>query len=225
MASDELVDPDPNNPGTPSNLGVFLGAFATFLVAVLLTFGVQVALHEPDPPRTIAVMVASRDLNPGVVIQESDIYGMKVPLLQIPEDVYLRPEHVVGRVAKERILANEFLRGQRLSQPLNGVGLNATIPRGMRAISLDVGREQALSGYITATSLVDVLVTLPAQAGADGQVIREVLAGVFVLEVKSAATAHPEGGPTVTILVNEEQAERLAEAEAVGKVSLTLAGG
>lgn len=69
----------------------------------------------PEPVRAVYVVTAARDLNVGVPIGEQDVYGVRMDVRYVPDDVYLDPTEVLGRVPKARILANEPVRGRRLA--------------------------------------------------------------------------------------------------------------
>src|SRR5690606_20813776 len=73
------------------------------------------ASHAPEA--TVMVIVAARDLDQRVPITGDDLYMVDIPPRYLPNGVFLSPEHVVGRVPSERILANEFVRGERLADP------------------------------------------------------------------------------------------------------------
>jgi len=192
----------------------------------------QVKIDEARKPEdTVMVIVAARDLYQGVTITEDDLFMIDIPPRHLPDGVFLAPEHVVGRIPRERILANEFIRADRLADPESGIGLNAVIPRGMRAISVDIADGQALSGFLNPTNYVDVLVTVTPEGGSREPETSTLEQAVFVLGVNSrmneekaeeATQRRGKHRPSVTLLVTAEQAEKLAQAEAVGRLQLTL---
>ena len=51
------------------------------------------------------VIVAARELSAGATIAEADLYAIQIPPAYLPEGVFLSPEHVVGRIVCERVLA------------------------------------------------------------------------------------------------------------------------
>ncbi len=183
------------------------------------------------PEDRVTVIVAARDLYQGVTITEEDLYLVEIPPKFLPESVFLSPEYVVGRIPRERILANEFVRSERLADPESGVGLNAVIPRGMRAVSIDVKDADALSGFLNPLNYVDVLVTVDPPDKEDPAETRTLLQAVFVLGVNSrlakesreeARDRRGSQKPSVTLLVTAEQSEQLAHAQGVGEVRLSL---
>lgn len=218
---------------------VFTGVALTFgvvgiIVLYMLINSYQQQIAEAKKPEdTVMVIVAARDLYQGVTIAEEDLYAVEIPPRFLPENVFLTPEHVLGRIPRERILANEFIRADRLADPESGIGLNAVIPRGMRAISVNISDGRALSGFLNPTNYVDVLVTItPEEGSGSGETsTKTIMQAVFVLGVNSrrgnesaeqAAEARGPATPSVTLLVTAEGAETIAYAESQGRITLAL---
>jgi pilus assembly protein CpaB len=214
-------------------LAIGAGSFSLVMLYKLIT-SYQLRIDEAKRPEdTVMVIVAARDLYQGVTITEEDLYAVQIPPKYLPEGVFLSPEHVVGRIPRERILANEFVRADRLADPESGVGLNAVIPRGMRAISINIGDGAALSGFLNPGNYVDVLVTIqPDEDKKDAKPqTQTLLQAVFVLGVNSrmkqetgeeAKEKRGSQRPSVTLLVTADQAEQIAHAENLGEIVLTL---
>jgi pilus assembly protein CpaB len=213
---------------------VISGSLALVALYNLIT-SYQVKIDEAKRPEDkVMVIVAARDLYQGVTINEEDLYAVQIPPKYLPEGVFLSPEHVVGRIPRERILANEFVRADRLADPESGVGLNAIIPRGMRAISINIADGQALAGFLNPGNYVDVLVTIqPDEENKDKKPpeTKTILQAVFVLGVNSrmkqegqeeAQKKRGSQKPSVTLLVTADQAEQIAHAENLGEITLTL---
>jgi pilus assembly protein CpaB len=216
-------------------LAIFAGSGSLVLLYKLIT-SYQLRIDEAKRPEdTVMVIVAARDLYQGVTITEEDLYAVQIPPKYLPEGVFLSPEHVVGRIPRERILQNEFVRADRLADPESGVGLNAVIPRGMRAISINIADGAALSGFLNPGNYVDVLVTIQpdmeAKAGEKKPETHTLLQAVFVLGVNSrmeketreaAKELRGNQKPSVTLLVKADEAEKIAHAENMGDIVLTL---
>lgn len=219
---------------------IISGSLALVALYNLIT-SYQVKIDEAKRPEDkVMVIVAARDLYQGVTINEEDLYAVQIPPKYLPEGVFLSPEHVVGRIPRERILANEFVRADRLADPESGVGLNAIIPRGMRAISINISDGAALAGFLNPGNYVDVLVTIKPDdkeqnkgGGGDKKApeTKTILQAVFVLGVNSrmrqeqkeeAQKKRGSQKPSVTLLVTADQAEQIAHAENLGEITLTL---
>ena len=190
----------------------------------------QLAAEEDS----VYVVVAARDLYQGVEVEEADLYAVQYPASKVPDGVFLTPQHVLGRVPRERILANEFVRAERLAQPELGQGLHAVIPRGQRALSIDLANGEALQGVLSPGSYVDVLVTVASDAAVGKAQTETLLQAVYVLGVDSRQLGEStEKGdvrrgqqrPSVTLLVSADDAETVAHARQVGEVRLVLRSG
>jgi len=227
-----------SNPGSGAvraliflGLAVALGA-GSFVALYRLITNYQLKIDEAKRPEDmVMVIVAARDLYQGVTITEEDLYAVQIPPKYLPEGVFLSPEHVVGRIPRERILANEFVRADRLADPESGIGLNAIIPRGMRALSVAVRDGAALSGFLNPGNYVDVLVTITPDTDNAKTRTETLLQAIFVLGVNSrmrqetAEEARQRRGrnrPSVTLLVTADEAEKIAHAENMGDIVLSL---
>jgi pilus assembly protein CpaB len=206
------------------------GASIVVLTQLIQSYQNQIE-NAKRPEDTVMVVVAARDLYQGVTVTEQDLYMVEIPPRYLPEGVFLSPEHVIGRIPRERILSNEFVRSDRLADPESGTGLNAIIPRGMRAISIRLKDGYALSGLLNPLNYVDVLVTVQTGEEEEDVETRTLLQAVFVLGVNSrmhresrqeAREKRGQQEPAVTLLVNAEQAEMLSHAERMGRLRLTL---
>jgi pilus assembly protein CpaB len=230
---------------SPVRMLIFLAlALGTGVILVVVLYqlitGYQKRIEEAKRPEdTVMVIVANKELYPGVTIAEEDLYAVEIPPRYLPDGVFLSPDHVVGRIPRERVLSNEFVRSDRLADPESGVGLNAVIPRGMRAISVEVSGGHALAGFLNPGNYVDVIVTIKpddtvqgAETGkkADAET-KTFLQAVFVLGVNSrmqrenpdaAKEKRGKATPSVTLLVNAEEAESVAHYDELGDLTLTL---
>ena len=192
------------------------------------------------PKETVAVVVAKRTLHMGVPITEGDVVARLLPPEMIPlgEDLtFPSADLVIGRTPRERVLANEIVRTERLARRDAGVGLNAVITPGLRAMAVQTANDEAVGGFVRPGNFVDVIVTIrPDEIGADRQVRSKVLLqGIKVLAVgdtlegsnaqvedKKKNKKSRRGKPMVTLELTLEQAEDLALATARGDIHLVL---
>src|SRR5262245_10104036 len=117
----------------------FAAAAIASVVIYFVISSYQRQLSEAvKPEEVVGVMVAKQDIWQGKTIQLHDLTMIELPQDYVPESVLRSQEQAVGRVPRERILAHEFIREERLADPEAGVGLNAIIPRGMRALSINI---------------------------------------------------------------------------------------
>ena len=173
------------------------------------------------PDKTIYVLAATHDLVPGTNIRRQDLTSVEIPPAYVTAEVYRDMNQVIGRVPKERILKNEFIRQSRLAAPDGGFGLNAIVPKGMRAVSISVSAGSAVSGFINPGNYVDVIVTV------GGQTVT-LLEAVTILAVddrmgpRSSKSSSKGKGETITLAVTPDNAERVQHATKSGSITLTL---
>ncbi len=219
--------------GGRTQAAVFLGVsvFAAAVAAVVIYYVVQGyqrdLLTAQAPEETIEVMVAGVDLHPGRTIVQADLSVKQLPPDYVPDSVLRQPEQVIGRVPRERVLKGDLIRDERLADAEAGVGLNAIIPRGMRAIAIAINGSSAVSGFINPGNYVDVLATVPSMDRENGVETVTLLQAVTVLAVNNRlgggqTTSAERARPSVTLAVTPEQAEKLTHAANSGSITLSL---
>ena len=209
--------------------------FAVLAIAVLaggsLAYGtynfMQTAPAQAAVMKTQPVVVAAADLQLGTAIKREDLQVIDFPEGAAPEGAFAKPDDIVGRGLIVPIVKNEPVLPAKLASREAGAGLPPVIPEGMRAVSVRVNEVVGVAGYVLPGNRVDVVATAsPTDKRAD-TTSKVVLANVQVL---TAGTRMEQGqddnNPTqvtvVTLLVNPEQAERLALASTEGKIQLAL---
>lgn len=226
--------------GVPARAAGFLlisalAALAAVAVVWKVIQSYQDQLAEVTAPEpTVPVVVAKRTLYQGQTIGPDDVAAVEVPPAFVPETVFHNIDEVQGRVPRERVISGEYVRKERLAGIENGLGLNAIIPRGKRAISINITDGSAVSGFLNPGNYVDILVTLEDTTTHDKQLKKTItlLQAVQVLAVNSrlgsADEEREEGAdgvrhqPSVTLALTPEEVTKLAHANAEGAVTLTL---
>jgi pilus assembly protein CpaB len=211
---------------------------AVFLVFRVVQLAQQEVAKAREAPDTVEVVVAARDLNVGVTIGEEDVIVRSMAAEVVPvEGVFSSVDQLIDRVPRERILVNELVRDQRLALADAGVGLNAIVSPGKRAMSVAVDAETGVAGFIQPGNYVDVIVTIRPDDEEDKRwASKAFLQGIKVLAVgqrtdsaKESANASKSGikgksreKPTVTLELDLEQAEELALSATRGDIHLVL---
>lgn len=224
---------------------VFLG-FSLLAAAVItaivwqLVDGLQKQAEETTQAQELVnVVVAARDLNMGVALSTEDVVVRAVhPSVLVEGETFDSLEKVIGRTPKERILANEIVRRGRLAQAGEGIGLNALIAPGNRALAVQISQAQAVAAFIQPGNYVDVIVVIrPDDREIEAKAVSKVLLqGKRVLAVGStlqgnsseedpaakAARDQAKKKPVVTLEVTLEEAEQVALAATKGDIHLAL---
>lgn len=212
-------------PGNVLLLAVVLGA----LCAALVYRQLRAQQHELEAVKgaaarpTTAVVVASRSIPIGTRIEAGDVRIVPWPTDIEPDGALDDPAAAIGNVARSTIERNQPITQAVLVSAGQGL-LPAMIEEGKRAVSVKVDDVTGVSGFITPSSRVDVLVA-GTPDGEPGQKSKLVLQNVQVLAIGSkveASDEHTESVPTVTLLVTPEEAETLALAARYEPVRLAL---
>ena len=141
------------------------------------------------------VVIATQDLFMGMPITPDQIKTIEVLPDTVPTDsIFVSADDVVGKTPRERILAGEPVRLERLAQVGAGFGLNAIIQPGRRAMTIETDSESSIAGFLQPGNFVDVIVTIkPDERLVDAKWLTEtILQQVKVLAVGDSM----EGGAT-----------------------------
>jgi len=197
----------------------------------------QTAAEEARKERDdlVTVVIAQRDLYMGLPIAPEDVATQRVLPASISQDyVFAEPGEIIGRTPKERVLEGEILRVERLARADAGIGLNAIITPGRRAMTIETDTESGMAGLLQPGNYVDVIVTIrpdDASTMSAKWVTETILQTVKVLAVgnRLGATASDDGKkkkarvrPSVTLELTLEESEKLALASSRGDLHLVM---
>jgi pilus assembly protein CpaB len=206
-----------------------LGVSLVFALVVSSVF-YQMTAHSgtskrSEPTDSKDVVVASRPLGVGVMVKPADVKVIKVSTDAFPKGAFTKVEEVLDRPVVSNILLDEPILEGRLAVKGSGLGLAPTIPVGMRAVTVRVNDVASVAGFVLPGMRVDVLVT-GRPPNENGDVTSTCLQNVLVLSAGQTIQADARGqaiqAPSVTLLVDPEQAETLTLAGSDGHIQLVL---
>lgn len=189
---------------------------------------VQVSANTPALKMT-NIVVAATPLKLGTRLDKSMLKTMPWPSTSKPEGMFSDPMEVANRAVITNISENEPILAEKLASTDSGAGLSATIPEGMRAVSVSVNDVVGVAGFVTPGTMVDILVTgstVGVGGGGNGTVTRTILENIKVLaagqKMDVDREGKPENVPVITLLVTPEDAGKLTMASTQGKIQLAL---
>lgn len=143
-------------------LGIGLAALGIFVISGILRQSLT-PLPPPTPPPTITetVVVTTRDVPLGAVLNENDLSEVDMPVELIPRNAIRSTELVIGRFTKVPLVAGEMVLEHHLADPTNVTGDLAFV----------IGDDQVLMAFpsndlmstlniIQRGDLVDILVSV-----------------------------------------------------------------
>lgn len=164
---------------------------------------------------TIEVAVAAVDIKPGTALGGQHFTITEIPADVVFADQFLSADQVTGDLG--RLTTRPIAAGNPI---LAGDLRSAENRDGLRAMSIPIEREQAVSGNIAVGDSVDVVLVVDGLAS-------YVVAGVEVIDVP-AADGNALGASSAyapTVSVDAEQALRIAAALDTGVVHLVRSTG
>ena len=210
---------------------VIIGLGSAILVALLLSTFVYRTLQRVStvkPMETKHIVVADHALQLGMRLDANNLRVISWPANEPLAGSFPEIEKCAGRALLTPVAENEPILESKLAPTQAGAGLPATIPEGMRALSVAVNDVVGVAGFVIPGTVVDVLVTgaLPGKNSATDDITRTILENVRVLaagqKVEQDRDGKPQTVPVVTLLVTPEDAGKLTMASTQGKIQLAL---
>jgi pilus assembly protein CpaB len=211
---------------------MILGLAVAVLLAFLLSSFVYRQFKQASsvkPVVTQHIVVAAAPLQLGTRVDANNLRLIPWPADQPVAGMFTRIEDCANRALITPVAANELILDSKLAAKASGGGLSATIPEGMRALSVAVNDVVAVAGFVMPGTMVDVLVTGRVSGGTRGgedNITRTILENVRVLaagqKIEQDREGKPQTVPVITLLVSPEDAAKLAMASTEGKIQLAL---
>jgi pilus assembly protein CpaB len=181
---------------------------------------------EADRSATVSVAVAARDMNVGTLLTADDIRLTDWPAQYLPAGYSTSASEVVGRGILTPVSTNEPLLSSKLASREAGGGMHIMIPGGKRAMSVRVDDVVGVAGFVLPGTRVDVIVTMERGARQGEPATQVVLQNLEVLSAGQSIERNLNGEPrqvsVVTLLVDPDQAEKLALAHSNARLQLAL---
>jgi pilus assembly protein CpaB len=201
-----------------------------WLSALLLSWWVYKRTSAPQSRDLVSVVAAARDLPVGKRILAEDLKSLSLDRKDLPKGVFLKSTDLVDRSVAVPISSGEVVLNAKLTAKGSGEGLTALIEPGMRAVSVQINEISGVSGFIQPGTRVDVLFTRTFSNGdaATTTILQNVKVIAYGRQLDPAAKLDPRdtARPTVaTLLVTQDQAQKLVLAEQRGRIQLVLRNG
>jgi Flp pilus assembly protein CpaB len=187
------------------------------LAAVLAAGAVALGLDvvAPEPPATVPVVVAGRDLRGGAPLAADDLAVRRLPPAAVPRGSVQSPRDVLGRV-----LAAPMRTGEPLTD-LATVGRDLLRGYGPGVLAAPVRIADAGAvALVRVGDHVDVLA--PDPRGSQVTSVAVSAAPVLAVPEVEGDTGVATGGGLLVLAVSAEEAGRLAERAALGPLSIAL---
>jgi pilus assembly protein CpaB len=207
---------------------MFLLAAVAFLVAVGVTaFTYQALKGRLEPAEDSSqIVVAALPVNVGAKLTEADLRIATWPKAVPIQGSFQKIADVVGRGVLVPMVPNEPVLDSKLAGSGEGAGLTATIPDGMRAVSVKVNDVIGVAGFVLPGSRVDIILSGSPNAEGKVEMSKVILENIQVLAAGQNVATDDAGKPmnvqVVTLLVTPDQSQIMALATVDGRIQLAL---
>lgn len=191
-----------------------------------------VVVVEAAPDPTSEILVAAEDIGLGDRVTAAQFRWQSWPDHLRHDGFIVRDSaadaaaRLDGAIARSRMVAGEPILPGKLAEPGSGL-LAALLMEGERALAVRITAENTAGGLVVPGDRVDVLLVRNQRnaRGEDATMAETILRNIEVLAIDQQAGDPEPGafvGRTATLRLTAEQAERLAAAEASGRIALAL---
>lgn len=185
------------------------------------------------------VLVATRALPVGTIIDAEALRYQAWPKGLVQPAYFIKgaegsvdPADLLGTVVRNEITAGQPLTQGALIKPGERGFLAAALGPGMRAVTVAVSTTSSVAGFVFPGDRVDLVLTQEVAGGGEGAPLKAsetILRNVRVLATDQRTSAQDaEGKPqiknisTVTLEATPKIAEKIAVAQTIGSLSLSL---
>ena len=221
-------------------VGALLIAGVTAVMAKNMFSGASAPQAQAGPvvPAGPEVLVATRTLPVGTIIDAEAFRYQPWPQGLVQDAYYIRgeggadPQSLMGTVVRSEITAGQPLTQGAIVRPGERGFLAAALGPGMRAVTVAVSATSGVAGFVFPGDRVDLVLTQEVEGGGDGAPLRvseTIIRNIRVLAVDQRLNARDEAGnqvaqtvSTVTFEATPKIAEKIAVAQTIGQLSLSL---
>lgn len=217
-------------------LVLLLAGFGLVIIVLRMTNHPTVtpAIAKVEPAAMASYLVAAQALPAGTLVRDGDFRGKPVLASQMPSNVI--PDTPDTRLSLRGALVRQYIdigavvAPGDILRPRDRGFVAAVLGNGYRAVSVGVDQVSGVAGLIWPGDHVDLMLTQPAagQNDAHEMTTETVLTDVRVIAIDQDMVQSTSGSAagklvrTVTLEVTPNQAQVVAVASAIGKLSLDI---
>lgn len=220
-------------------VGALLIAVVTAFMArsMFVDGSAPTANAAPSQPQGPMILVATRALPIGTIINADSFRYQPWPAELIEGSYFLREESniddLLGTVVRNEITAGQPITQGSLVRPGDRGFLAAALGPGMRAVTVPVSVQSGVAGFVFPGDRVDLVLTQEVEGGGDGPALHAsetIIRNLRILAADQRTTTETtddgdtrvQVSNTVTVETTPRIAEKIAVAQTIGQLSLSL---
>jgi pilus assembly protein CpaB len=182
------------------------------------------AAAPPPPPRTAPILVAARDLDSGKSVSEADLALGALAPENIPPTALVRKADAVDRVVAVPMSKGQIIYDACLAPRSAGTGLQALVPPGMRAVTIEFNDAGGLGAMLSPGCRVDVIASFIDETNHE-TAAKAIIENARVIQIsRGNGSKGADANRSVTLVVSAREAVALEVSTARGKPRLVLRG-
>lgn len=216
-------------------LGLLLAGGAVYVASDYYSrYQATLASQVPPPPETVNVVTAQKPLTYGdrvsMAVAEEKLKWVTWPKNAVPDGAFTTVEELFGddreqvRTVLRAIGPGEPLLKAKLTGFGESVRVAAQVREGMRAVTIPIDAVSGVAGLIAPGDRVDILLTRSIESSLVTSIILQDILVIATDQSANEDDTRPKLARTATIEVDPTDASKLALAQQVGKLSLSLRG-
>jgi pilus assembly protein CpaB len=176
------------------------------------------------------VVVLKENVTPGTELRPESLTMGPAGSEKAPSGTFTSVEQVAGRVSTVPMVVGQPVFDTLLAPKGTGSGLQALVPAGMRAITVEVNEFSGVAGLLAPGCRVDVVMTMPGERSGENlarticQDIKVTAVGQQIGREKSKDEDEKGMSRSVTLLVTPRDAEAIELGASMGRPRLVLRG-
>jgi pilus assembly protein CpaB len=225
----------------PARLIVLIIAIAAGGIAALLAGRSEAPPPAPAPIaqiETVDVLIAGGDIGLGSTVSSQDLRWQSWPAESAGSQFIRRNDNpdainqLAGSITRQSFSNGEPIREAKLIKAKGSGYMAAILPKGKRAIAIDITPDTSAAGFILPNDHVDVILArrdakeTDKAAGADPHTGEIILSNIRVLAIDQTVEdkngQRVVVGKTATLELSPHQSEMLARAKLMGVLTLSL---
>ena len=229
----------------PLALALVLGLVAAKVARDMMT---RTREEAKEKAKGVRVVVSKVPVQPGQALRMEDLVLAPIAAETGPVNAFASPDALAGRAALSPIVPGQPILEDLLAPKDAGRGLQALVPPGMRAVTVQVDETSSIAGLLAPGCYVDVVATIGG-GDSDKAVARTIVQNLRVVAVGQRMNAPGQAPPappardgnagenngpqaaaaetfrTVTLLATPQQVEAIELASNGSRPRLVMRGG
>jgi pilus assembly protein CpaB len=213
-------------------IAAILGIAAVIIANAYLSGLDESKQRAVEQNRLVQIAVARVPLKYGTTLTSENIRMVSWPATALPQGAFRSAKELINgkpHAVLRPLEAGEPILPGKITGPGGRASLSELIETDMRALAVRISDTAGVGGHVLPGNSVDVLLTrTPKMDGERGEL--DPITDVLLQNVRVAAidlnpsdrAGKPKVGKTATLIVNQQDAQKLVLADRVGSLSLIL---